>query len=137
MFSKLIASLIIILCCISCGKKEKSIFNIPLTATPSQLEKNGFEIVRNLNYFGKVDPPMYDGKIDRCVLNQGTSVVSVSYSGNDTNKISNYIITMEYLAFKLLAKKKPKSYRKLELDGVHYCITDHPRARFLTMKRLD
>lgn len=132
-----IAFLLLTISCFSCSKKEKTIFNIPLTATPSELEKNGFTIERNLNFLGKTDGHLFDGKIDRCVLDQGTCVVSVSYPENDTNYISEYNIHIEYLAFKLLTKKEPKSYKKLELDGVNYKVTDHLKARYLTLKRLD
>jgi len=128
---------LLILALTACSVKEKevSIFAVPTTATPSELEENGFRICRDLNFSGEVDRD-HRGEILFCDLELGYASAHARYPEHDTSRFRKYVIFIDCKPFEKMTGFKATNYTSLEIDGYPYEVKLTPNNMSLEMKRL-
>ena len=120
---------------LSCSDKEVTIFSIPDDAKPSELEKQGFLIMRDLNFNGAIDR-WHSGKIQYCELDLAYARINISYPDNDTLHFDRYVINIDIKPFEQMTGLKAKDYESIEIDGFKYKIKMSDTKMSLVLNRL-
>lgn len=119
----------------ACSEREVSIFSIPSSATPAQLEANGFVLQRDLNLFAEIDKH-HDGKVESGRLELGYALVEVYYPDEDETEMTAYVIHIDCKPFEKMTGFKAKEYAVLELEGYEYQVQMNQGGMSLLLKRL-
>lgn len=119
----------------SSGKREVTIFSVPSSATPQQLEKNGFMVMRNLNALGKIDK-RHDGRVQSCFMDLGYAIASASFASEDSTEMIRYTITTDAKPFRELTGLKAADYDEVEIEGEDYRVELNEENGHVVLKRL-